>query len=87
MLRFGRLIQTKTAGLRWIIPMVDRMRKIDLRTVTMDVPPQDVITHDNVSLKVNAVSYFRVMEPEKAVVQVECLPQFFDSPESREECP
>ena len=51
--------------------MVDRMRKIDLRTVTMDVPPQDVITKDNVSLKVNAVIYFRVVDPDKAVVQVE----------------
>lgn len=69
--RFGRLIKTKTAGLRWIIPMIDRMKKVDLRTVTMDVPPQDVITRDNVSLKVNAVIYFRVLEPEKAIVQVE----------------
>lgn len=69
--RFGRLVKTKQAGLRWIIPMVDRMRKIDLRTVAMDVPPQDVITHDNVSLKVNAVIYFRVIDPERAVVQVE----------------
>ncbi|MBI2340638.1 MAG: slipin family protein [Deltaproteobacteria bacterium] len=69
--RFGRLIKIKTAGLRWIIPLVDRMRKIDLRTVTMDVPPQDVITKDNVSLKVNAVIYFRVVDPDKAVVQVE----------------
>lgn len=69
--RFGRLMKTKTAGLRWIIPMIDRMKKVDLRTVTMDVPPQDVITRDNVSLKVNAVIYFRVLEPEKAIVQVE----------------
>lgn len=69
--RFGRLIETKKAGLRWIIPLIDRMRKIDLRTVTLDVPPQDVITRDNVSLKVNAVVYFRVLEPEKAVIAVE----------------
>lgn len=69
--RFGRLSATKKAGLRWIIPMIDRMRKIDLRTVTMDVPPQDVITKDNVSLKINAVIYFRVLDPEKAIIQVE----------------
>lgn len=69
--RFGRLIASKPAGLRWIIPMVDRMRKVDLRTVAMDIPSQDVITRDNVSLKVNAVLYFRVLEPEKAIIQVE----------------
>ncbi len=54
-----------------LIPMIDRMVKISLRTVTMDVPPQDVITRDNVSVKVNAVIYFRVMDPSKAVVEVE----------------
>lgn len=69
--RFGRLVASKKAGLRWIIPLVDRMRKVDLRIVAMDVPPQDVITYDNVSLKVNAVIYFRVMDPDKAIVQVE----------------
>ncbi len=69
--RFGRLMASKPAGLRWIIPLIDRMKKIDLRTITMDVPSQDVITRDNVSLKVNAVVYFRVIEPEKAVTQVE----------------
>lgn len=69
--RFGRLVATKPSGLRWIIPIIDKMYKVDLRTVTMDVPPQDVITNDNVSLKVNAVLYFKVLEPEKAVVQVE----------------
>lgn len=69
--RFGRLMVSKPAGLRWIIPIIDRMRKIDMRTITMDIPPQDVITRDNVSLKVNAVLYFRVIEPEKAVTQVE----------------
>lgn len=69
--RFGRLMASKPAGLRWIIPIIDRMRKIDMRTITMDIPPQDVITRDNVSLKVNAVLYFRVIEPEKAVTQVE----------------
>jgi regulator of protease activity HflC (stomatin/prohibitin superfamily) len=69
--RFGRLIATKPSGLRWIIPMIDKMLKVDMRTITMDVPPQDVITNDNVSLKVNAVIYFRVVDPNRAVVEVE----------------
>ena len=69
--RFGRFIQVKQAGLRWIIPGVDRMVRISLREIVMDVPPQEVITRDNVSLKVNAVLYFRVLHPEKAVIQVE----------------
>lgn len=69
--RFGRLVTTRTAGLRWIVPLIDRMVKVDLRTVAMDVPSQDVITRDNVSLKVNAVIYFRVIEPDNAVVQVQ----------------
>ena len=69
--RFGRFTQVKQAGLRWIIPGVDRMVRIGLREIVMDVPPQDVITRDNVSVKVNAVLYFRVLHPEKAVIQVE----------------
>ena len=69
--RFGRFTQVKQAGLRWIIPGVDRMVRISLREIVMDVPPQEVITRDNVSLKVNAVLYFRVLHPEKAVIQVE----------------
>jgi regulator of protease activity HflC (stomatin/prohibitin superfamily) len=69
--RFGRLRGTKGPGIFLIIPFVDRMVKVDLRTVTMDVPPQDVITRDNVPVKVNAVAYFRVMDPEKAVVKIE----------------
>ena len=70
--RLGRLLpQPKGPGLIILIPMVDRMVRISLRTVAMDVPPQDVITKDNVSVKVNAVIYFRVMEPRKAVVEVE----------------
>ncbi len=69
--RLGRVIGTKGPGLILLIPIVDRMIKVDLRTVTMDVPPQDVITRDNVSVKVNAVVYFRVMDPTKAVVEVE----------------
>ncbi len=69
--RLGRLVGTKGAGLRWIIPMVDRLVRISLREVVMDVPPQDIITRDNVSVKVNAVIYFRVLHPDSAVVKVE----------------
>jgi len=69
--RLGRIVDLKGPGFKWIIPMVDKMTKISLRLITMDVPPQDVITRDNVSVKVNAVVYFRVVEPIKAVIQVE----------------
>lgn len=69
--RFGRLINFKGAGIRYVIPIVDKMVRVDLRTITMDVPSQDVITKDNVSVKVNAVLYFRVVDPNKAVVEVE----------------
>jgi len=69
--RLGRLIGAKGPGIIFLIPGVDRMVKISLRTVVMDVPPQDVITRDNVSVQVNAVIYFRVIDPEKAVVEVE----------------
>lgn len=69
--RFGRYVGVKAAGLRFIIPGVDRMVRIGLREIVMDVPVQEVITRDNVSVKVNAVLYFRVLHPEKAVIQVE----------------
>jgi regulator of protease activity HflC (stomatin/prohibitin superfamily) len=69
--RLGRLIGAKGPGLFFIIPMVDKMLRVSLRLVTMDIPPQDVITRDNVSIKVNAVVYFRVIDPNKAVVEVE----------------
>lgn len=69
--RLGRYVGTREAGLRWIIPGVDRMVRIGLREIVMDVPAQEVITLDNVSVKVNAVLYFRVMHPEKSVIQVE----------------
>jgi regulator of protease activity HflC (stomatin/prohibitin superfamily) len=70
--RLGRLLPApKGPGLIILIPLIDRMIKISLRTIAMDVPPQDVITKDNVSVKVNAVIYFRVMDPGKAVVEVE----------------
>ena len=69
--RLGRLIGAKGPGLIILIPLIDRMQKVSLRLVTLDVPPQDIITRDNVSVKVNAVLYFRVMESNKAVVEVE----------------
>jgi regulator of protease activity HflC (stomatin/prohibitin superfamily) len=69
--RLGRSIGVKGPGLILLIPIVDRMVRVSLRTIVLDVPPQDVITHDNVSLQVNAVVYFRVIAPEKAVIEVE----------------
>ena len=69
--RLGRLVGAKGPGLFLIIPFVDRMVKVDLRVVTLDVPTQEAITRDNVTLKVNAVVYYRVIEPSDAVVQVE----------------
>jgi len=69
--RLGRFAGVKGPGLRFIIPVIDRLVKISLRTVAMDVPPQDIITKDNVSVKVNAVIYFRVLEPEKSLIEVE----------------
>jgi regulator of protease activity HflC (stomatin/prohibitin superfamily) len=69
--RLGRLIGEKGPGLIFLIPIVDRMVKVSLRVVAMDIPPQDVITHDNISIKVNAVLYFRVLDSRKAVVNVE----------------
>ncbi len=69
--RLGRLVNAKGPGIFFIIPIVDRMVKVSLRTIAMDVPPQDVITKDNVSIKVNAVLYFRVIDPSKAIVEVE----------------
>jgi len=69
--RLGRLIGAKGPGIIFLVPIVDRMVKVSLRTVVLDVPPQDVITKDNVSIKVNAVVYFRVVQPEKCIVEVE----------------
>jgi len=69
--RFGRLSATRGPGIFLIIPFVDKMIKVDLRTVTLDVPPQDIITKDNVPVKVNAVAYFKVTDPEKSVISIE----------------
>src|SRR5215470_18962538 len=69
--RLGRLVGQKGPGVVLLIPIVDRMVRVDLRTVTFDIPPQDLITRDNVPAKVNAVAYFRVIDPVKSVVEVE----------------
>jgi regulator of protease activity HflC (stomatin/prohibitin superfamily) len=69
--RLGRFREVKSAGLKWIIPFIDRMVRISLREIVMDVPSQEVITRDNVSVKVNAVLYFRVLHPDKSVITVE----------------
>jgi regulator of protease activity HflC (stomatin/prohibitin superfamily) len=69
--RLGRMIASKGPGLILLIPMIDKMVRVDLRVVAMDIPSQDVITRDNVSVKVNAVLYFRVMDPNRAIVSVE----------------
>src|SRR3990172_7213499 len=69
--RLGRVIGAKGPGLILLIPMIDKMVRVDLRVVAMDVPPQDVITRDNVSVKVNAVLYFRVLDPNRAILTVE----------------
>jgi regulator of protease activity HflC (stomatin/prohibitin superfamily) len=69
--RLGRIIGAKGPGLIILIPLIDRMIRVDLRTITLDVPPQDIITRDNVTIKVNAVIYFRVVDPNRAIVEVE----------------
>lgn len=69
--RLGRVMNVRGPGLILLIPVIDKMVKVSLRTVVMDVPPQDIITEDNVSIKVNAVVYFRVVQPQKAIVDVE----------------
>ena len=69
--RLGRLVRHRGPGIIYVIPGIEKILKVDLRTITMDIPSQDVITKDNVSVKVNAVLYFRVMDPNRAVVEVE----------------
>ena len=69
--RLGRYVGTRGPGLILLIPLIERMQKVSLRTVAMDVPPQDVITRDNVSVTVNAVLYFRVVDPERSVLEIE----------------
>src|SRR2546422_9458655 len=69
--RLGRMVGAGGPGMVYVIPGIEKMVKMDLRTVTMDIPPQDVITRDNVSVKVNAVLYFRVLDPNRAIREVE----------------
>jgi len=68
--RLGRLVTARGPGIIYVIPLIERMQRVELRTVTMEVPPQDVITKDNVSVKVSAVLYFRVIDANKAIVEV-----------------
>ena len=68
--RLGRMVPTRGPGITYVIPLIEKMVRVDLRTVTMDVPPQDVITRDNVSVKVSAVLYFRVIDPNRAIREV-----------------
>ena len=68
--RLGRMVPTRGPGITYVIPIIEKMVRVDLRTVTMDVPPQDVITRDNVSVKVSAVLYFRVIDPNRAIREV-----------------
>ena len=69
--RLGRLVKARGPGIIYVIPWVEKMMRVQLRTVTMDVPPQDVITRDNVSIKVSAVLYFRVIDPNRAITEVQ----------------
>src|SRR5688572_4560565 len=69
--RLGRVMGAKGPGLFFIIPIIDRMVKVNLQTVTMDIPPQEAITKDNVTVRVNAVTYFNVIDPVKAVVNIQ----------------
>ncbi len=68
--RLGKVIGIKGPGLIFVFPVIDSMKKVDLRVITMDIPPQDVITRDNVSVKVNAVTYYRVIDPKRAILEV-----------------
>jgi regulator of protease activity HflC (stomatin/prohibitin superfamily) len=69
--RLGKIIKTKDAGLNWIVPFIDSLRKVDLRTITLPIPPQKIITKDNVSVDVSAVAYYKVVDPIKSIVAIE----------------
>ena len=69
--RFGKIISSREPGLNWIIPYVDRMRKIDFRTVTLPIPPQKIITKDNVSVDISAVAYYKIIDAEKSIISIE----------------
>src|SRR5579872_6984241 len=72
--RLGRLVEPRGPGVAFLIPIIDRIVKVDLRTVTLTIPPQEVITRDNVPARVNAVAYFRVVDPRLAITEVETYP-------------
>lgn len=76
--RLGRIVGTKGPGLNWIIPIIDSMRKIDLRVVTLPVPPQKIITKDNVSVDVSAVSYYKIIDPIKSIVAIQNVKEAID---------
>src|SRR5579872_4470998 len=69
--RLGRLVEPRGPGVAFLIPIIDRIVKVDLRTITLTIPPQEVITKDNVPARVNAVAYFRIVDPKAAIVQIE----------------
>lgn len=69
--RFGKIVTTKEPGLNWIIPFIDQMRKVDMRTITMSVPTQKIITKDNVSVDVSAVAYYKIIDPVKSIIAIE----------------
>src|SRR3989344_8481936 len=69
--RFGKIISTKEPGFNWIIPVVDIMRKVDFRTITLPIPSQKIITKDNISVDVSAVAYYKVVDPIKSIVSIE----------------
>jgi regulator of protease activity HflC (stomatin/prohibitin superfamily) len=69
--RFGKIVSQKDPGLNWIIPYIDRMRKVDLRTITLPIPSQKIITKDNVSVDISAVAYYQVVDPIKSIVSIE----------------
>ena len=85
--RLGRLVGSKGPGIVLLVPLIDRMVRVDLRTVTFEVPPQDVITRDNVTVKVNAVVYFRVVDATKSVIEVENTPSQPNANSARAEKP
>ena len=76
--RFGRIVGTKAAGLNWIIPVIDILRKVDLRTITLPIPQQRIITKDNVSVDVSAVAYYQIKDPIKSIVAIENVMRAID---------
>ena len=76
--RFGRIVGTKSAGLNWVIPAIDILRKVDLRTITLPIPQQRIITKDNVSVDVSAVAYYQIKDPIKSIVAIENVMRAID---------